>query len=168
MPIPVILRASNSQTRLKQLTRAVGHMMASIDPDRCRQLVTEARVGRLGTVTPHGHPHLVPCCFAVIGETICSVVDGKPKSTTQLRRLDNIRSEPRATLLVDHYDDDWSQLWWVRVDGRAQVVEQVDEYEMAVDALAAKYPQYRDRRPDGPLLALVAERWTGWRFADGP
>ena len=136
--------------------------MPTIDPDRCRSLVAEARVGRLATVTDEGAPHVVPCCFVVIGGTICSVVDGKPKSTTQLKRLDNIRANPRASLVVDHYDDDWSQLWWVRVDGPAQLVEQVDEYELAVDALVAKYPPYRESRPDGPLLAIRIERLTGW------
>jgi PPOX class probable F420-dependent enzyme len=134
----------------------------ALDEQTCRRLVAEAGVGRLATVTAAGRPHVVPCCFALVGSTICSVVDAKPKSTTALRRLDNVRANPAAALLVDHYEDDWSRLWWVRVDGAARVVEYVDEYELAIDALVAKYRQYREDRPTGPLLALSTDRWTGW------
>ncbi len=155
--------------------------MATIEPAAGRILVARARVGRLGTVTAEGRPHLVPCCFAMVGDTIVSVVDGKPKSTGQLRRLDNIRAQPAASLLVDFYSDTWSQLWWVRVDGRARVLESGDpvsddpasgdpqsggEYEVGVDALVEKYPQYQADRPTGALIVIEIDRVTGWSSTD--
>ncbi len=127
-----------------------------------RARVTAARVGRLATVTPAGEPHVVPCCFVLDGDTILSAVDAKPKSTLALRRLDNLRARPRAALLVDHYDDDWSTLWWVRADGDGRVIDAGAERERALDLLAAKYPQYRTRRPPGPVVAVVVTRWRAW------
>ena len=99
-----------------------------MEPDEMRRRVGAARVARLATVTVDGRPHIVPCCFAlrrapVTGgsrEVVYSAVDAKPKSTTALRRLDNLRANPHAALLVDHYSDDWSTLWWVRVDGEGR------------------------------------------------
>jgi PPOX class probable F420-dependent enzyme len=120
-----------------------------------------APVGRLATVRPDGGPHVVPCCYARLGATIFSAVDAKPKSTRALQRLANIRARPAASLLVDHYEDDWSALWWVRVDGTAQVVEG-REPAAAYEALAAKYPAYRTTPPAGPLVALAIEVWRGW------
>lgn len=127
-----------------------------------RARVTAARVGRLATVTPAGEPHVVPCCFVLDGDTILSAVDAKPKSTLALRRLDNLRARPRAALLVDHYDDDWSTLWWVRADGDGRVIDAGAERERGLDLLAAKYPQYRTRRPPGPVVAVVVTRWRAW------
>ena len=127
-----------------------------------RARVTAARVGRLATVTPAGEPHVVPCCFVLDGDTILSAVDAKPKSTLALRRLDNLRARPRAALLVDHYDDDWSTLWWVRADGDGRVIDAGADRERALDLLAAKYPQYRTRRPPGPVVAVVVTRWRAW------
>ena len=103
----------------------------------------------------------MPVCFAVDGDRIVSVVDHKPKATTALRRLDNVRAHPAVSLLVDHYDDDWARLWWVRVDGTGAVRDAGPEHESAVDLLAAKYAQYRDVRPTGPVLEITAERWRG-------
>ena len=133
-----------------------------------RRRVDEARVGRLATVTPEGTPHVVPCCYVLAGETVYSAVDGKPKSTLALRRLDNVRAHPTTSLLVDHYDDDWSALWWIRLDGAARVLDATTdpaaaaEQVRALDLLAAKYPQYRERRPPGAVLALDVERWRAW------
>jgi PPOX class probable F420-dependent enzyme len=128
-----------------------------------RARLAAARVSHMATVTPEGAPHLVPCCFAVVGGAIVSAVDGKPKSTTALRRLDNIRGHPAATLLVDHYDDaDWSRLWWIRVDGTARVVTDGPEREAALDALAAKYPQYRTLRPPGAVIVIDHLAWRAW------
>src|SRR6185295_2161566 len=75
-----------------------------------------ARVAHLATVGPGGRPHLVPCTFALVDDHIVSVVDEKPKSTKALRRLSNIRNDPRVSMLVDRYDEDWRRLWWVRAD----------------------------------------------------
>jgi PPOX class probable F420-dependent enzyme len=133
-----------------------------MDRDTMRGRVAAARVGRLATVTPAGEPHVVPCCFVLDGDTILSAVDAKPKSTLALRRLDNLRARPRAALLVDHYDDDWSTLWWVRADGDGRVIDAGAERERALDLLAAKYPQYRTRRPPGPVVAVVVTRWRAW------
>jgi PPOX class probable F420-dependent enzyme len=130
--------------------------------DEWRERVASARVGRLATVRPDGRPHLVPVCFALVGAEIVTVVDAKPKSTTALRRLDNVRAHPEAALLVDHYDDDWSTLWWVRVDGIARVEDDAAPY---VDALAAKYGQYAATPPTGPAILVTDLRFTGWSFA---
>jgi PPOX class probable F420-dependent enzyme len=117
-----------------------------------------ARVGHLATVTPGGRPHIVPVCFAVHDGLVYTAVDAKPKATSALARLENVRATGRASLLVDHYEEDWERLWWVRVDGAAEVVRS----DRALDALAAKYPQYRTKRPDGPLIAIAPERWRSW------
>ena len=124
-----------------------------------RAHVVAARIGRLATVTADGRPHVVPCCFAVIGATIVSAVDGKAKSTLALRRLENVRTNPHASLLVDHYSDDWSTLWWVRVDGPARVVEGGAERDDAVAALQEKYEQYRTTPPPGAVIVLEAAQW---------
>jgi len=126
-----------------------------------RRRVAGAPVGRLGTVTSDGRPHLVPCCFALVGDTIYSAVDSKPKTTTRLKRLANIEANPIGSLLVDQYDDDWTNLWWIRVSGPARVTD--DEPE-AVDALVAKYHQYRETRPTGPVLAIDIDDWRAWQF----
>jgi PPOX class probable F420-dependent enzyme len=127
-----------------------------------RRLVETARVGRLATVAADRGPHAVPICFALVEDVAYSAVDHKPKRSTRLRRVENLRETGRACLLVDEYDEDWSTLWWVRLDGRGRVVDDADEAARAVAALADKYPQYRDRRPAGPVIAVDIARWTGW------
>ena len=126
-------------------------------------------MARLATVTVDGAAHVVPCCFAVLDDgTIVSAVDGKPKSTTALHRLRNITSNPNVSLVADHYDDDWSQLWWVRVDGIARVVATVhdgDLYRVALDSLAAKYEQYQSMRPTGAVVAIAPTQWRSWSFS---
>jgi PPOX class probable F420-dependent enzyme len=133
-----------------------------MDPARCRALLSAARVGRLATVRPDGRPHVVVCCFAVAGERVWTAVDAKPKATTRLQRLANVRAHPWASLLVDHYEEDWDALWWVRVDGPASVLEEGDERDDALAALAAKYSQYVGAPPTGPVIAIAAERVSGW------
>jgi PPOX class probable F420-dependent enzyme len=113
-----------------------------------------ARVGRLGTLDPDGRPHLVPIVFAVDDDTLYSAVDRKPKRSQRLRRIENARVRPDVTILVDHYDDDWTRLWWIRLRGRARVLDDGSERERALALLQAKYPQYRDEPPDGPVLAV--------------
>jgi PPOX class probable F420-dependent enzyme len=132
--------------------------MPSWPPAIAEDHLAHARVGRLATVTAAGRPHVVPVCFALSGGRIVTAVDAKPKATTALARLENVRSTGWASLLVDHYEEDWSRLWWVRVDGPAEVVEDED----AIDALAAKYEQYRAARPAGPVIAITPERWRSW------
>jgi PPOX class probable F420-dependent enzyme len=137
-----------------------------MDSARCWELLGTARVAHLATVAPDGRPSVVPVCFAAIDGVIYHAVDHKPKTTRRLARLEHIAAEPRAALLVDQYDDaDWSALWWVRADGVARVLEESAEVETALDLLVARYAQYRERRPDGPVVALDVERISGWSAA---
>ena len=133
-----------------------------VDEPTARRVLADARVGRLATVTPGGAPHVVPCCFTLAAATIYSAVDAKPKSTLALRRLDNLRANPAASLLVDHYVEDWSALWWVRADGRGRIVVDDDERSHAAQLLAVKYAQYRTEPPPGDVIALEVERWRFW------
>jgi PPOX class probable F420-dependent enzyme len=132
-----------------------------------RRRLAQARVGHLATTTADDRPHVVPVCFALVGEEIVSAIDRKPKTTTQLRRLDNVRAHPEACLIVDHWDEDWTRLWWVRVDGPARVLEPGAELDDLLGALHDKYrANYGMQRPDGPAIVLRAERWGGWAADD--
>ncbi|MEV7012471.1 TIGR03668 family PPOX class F420-dependent oxidoreductase [Streptosporangium sp. NPDC051022] len=133
-----------------------------MDAFQARGRFQSARVARLATVDVHGGPHLVPVTFDVDGDTIAFAIDHKPKRTTNLRRLRNIAADDRVCLLVDHYEDDWSRLWWVRADGRARIVESGAARDRAVTRLTERYPQYRDRPPHGPVVLIEVESWTGW------
>jgi PPOX class probable F420-dependent enzyme len=124
-----------------------------------QDLFSYARVAHLSTVGIDGSPHLVPMVFALVGDVIHSAVDGKPKRHTALRRLANIAHEPRVSVLVDHYADDWEQLWWVRADGVARVR---DRSAAGLAALTAKYPQYQASPPGGPFLEISVNRWSSW------
>lgn len=132
-----------------------------------RRRLAGARVVRLATVTAAGRPHVVPCCFVLDGDVWYSAVDGKPKTTRRLRRLDNVAAGGRASVLADHYDEDWSRLWWVRADGAARVLPEGPEADRARAGLAARYRQYQAVALDGPVLALSIERWTGWSASGG-
>ncbi|HEX6166292.1 MAG TPA: TIGR03668 family PPOX class F420-dependent oxidoreductase [Acidimicrobiales bacterium] len=133
-----------------------------MEPAIMRQRLAEARVARLATVTDDGRPHVVPCCFALVNDTVYSAVDGKPKSTLALRRLDNVRARGRASLLVDHYAEDWSTLWWVRVDGIGRVIDDGPERDLGLRALVARYDQYRREPPPGAVVALDITAWRAW------
>ena len=134
---------------------------------RARELFASAAVARLATVRADGAPHLVPVCFAVVGDVVYSAVDDKPKRTADLARLVNIAAEPRVALLADHYDGDWTRLWWVRADGHARIVAAADERALALEALAAAYPQYAARPPQGPVIGIEVRRWSGWSAREG-
>jgi PPOX class probable F420-dependent enzyme len=124
-----------------------------------------ARVARLATADAGGRPHLVPIVFAVVGETIYSVADAKPKRSTALRRFANVEANPAVAALVDHYDDaDWSALWWVRAEGAGRVLDaEAPEAERAIALLQERYPQQQAR---GAVLALDVDRWAGWSASD--
>jgi PPOX class probable F420-dependent enzyme len=126
-----------------------------------RERFATARVARLATADPRGRPHLVPLVFVVDGDHIYSAVDAKPKRTTALRRLANVRENPAVALLVDHYDDaDWDALWWVRAEGHGRVLDSANpEAQRAVALLRQRYPQQRGA---GAVLAVDVERWSGW------
>jgi PPOX class probable F420-dependent enzyme len=127
-----------------------------------KQRVGDARIGRLGTVTVDGRPHLVPVCFALLDDVVYTAVDAKAKSTLELRRLKNIAANPATCMLVDHYDEIWTSLWWVRLDGSARVVGSTPEAERATNALTAKYHQYGTVAITGPVIAFEIATWTAW------
>ncbi len=132
--------------------------------DRAEALARLERspIAHLATTRPDGGPHLVPVTFALDAGRIVHMIDHKPKSTTRLQRLVNIAANPRASLLVDHYNDDWARLWWVRVDGTAQVVEAGPDWEAARASLSSKYHHYQDRPPQGPAVLIALEKVTAW------
>lgn len=123
-----------------------------------------APVAVLSTVGSDGVPHVVPIVFAV-GEddTVYTAVDAKRKSTQRLRRLANIAANPRVSLLVDHYEDDWAKLWWVRADGVATVHEGGEQMAVGYAALRKKYPQYERIALDGPVVTVSVMHWSSWR-----
>jgi PPOX class probable F420-dependent enzyme len=141
----------------------------NLDVAQARARAAQARVARLATVDASGRPHLVPVTFAVHGDTLVTAVDHKPKRTGELRRLRNIEANDRVSVLVDHYDDeDWTRLWWVRADGTARVLGVEDHAEDRTEPvgwLVAKYPQYRDHPPAGPVIAIEVDVWRGWTAA---
>ena len=132
------------------------------DPIVLRRRITEARVARLATLDLDGRPHLVPIVFAMAGDTLYSAVDAKPKRSRTLRRIENARRRPDATVLIDHYDDDWTRLWWVRLRGDARVLDGGEEAAHALALLAAKYEQYQEAAPGLPVLAVDITEWRGW------
>jgi PPOX class probable F420-dependent enzyme len=136
-----------------------------VSPEEARGRFAQARVARLATAGADGRPHVVPVVFAVVEgadrDVIYSVVDDKPKRTTALRRLANVSENPAASALVDHYEDDWDRLWWVRADGSGRLLADLDEPEAAaaVARLRGRYPQ---QRAIGTVLAIDVARWSGW------
>jgi PPOX class probable F420-dependent enzyme len=127
-----------------------------------RRRFASASVARLATVGADGRPHIVPVCFVIDKQTLYFAVDSKPKRTTNLKRLRNIAANPAVSILVDHYEDDWTRLWWVRIDGDARVLTDKDEGHRAVKLLAARYSQYRANAPSGPVVAMAIGAVTGW------
>jgi PPOX class probable F420-dependent enzyme len=135
-----------------------------------RDRFTTARVAVLGTVTPDGAPHQVPVTFALLGDTLWTATDAKPKrggSTREgeLRRHVNVAAHPEVSLLVSAWDEDWSRLWWVRADGLARVTERPATVARAVEALRRKYGQYADVEVGGPVIEVTVTAWRGWRAA---
>jgi len=133
-----------------------------IEAEAARRRLGSARVAVLATISEAGRPHLVPCTFAQDGDVIYTAVDAKPKSTRDLRRLSNIRRDPRVSVLADGYDEDWTALWWVRADGAAAIIDDPAEMTGPLLLLAGRYPQYQASPPAGPVIAIVVTRWTGW------
>jgi PPOX class probable F420-dependent enzyme len=137
-----------------------------VTPEQARERFAAARVARLATAAADGQPHIVPIVFAVPEDhdQIYSAVDQKRKRTNALRRLANIAENPRVAVLVDHYEDDWEKLWWVRADGCARILDpdHSDEARQAIALLRDRYPQ---QRATGAVLAIDVERWSGWTAA---
>jgi PPOX class probable F420-dependent enzyme len=134
-----------------------------VNPERSRERFAQASHALLATADATGVPHIVPIVFALAGETIYNAVDRKPKRTTALRRLHNVGENPCVAVLAEHYDEDWTKLWWVRAEGSARIIEAGEaEGASALELLAARYEPYRQRLPPGPLLAIDVARWSGW------
>ena len=139
-----------------------------MDTTAARTAVHDARVARLATVGTDGLPHLVPVCFALVGDVVYSAVDHKPKRSVRLRRVENVESTGGACLLVDAYSEDWSRLWWVRLDGRGRVVRDPHEAALAIGALREKYEQYATLTSSDTVLAIDVERWVSWSGMPDP
>ena len=129
-------------------------------PSTLRAIVDDARRAALATVDEHGHSHVVPVCFAIVGEEIVSAIDDKPKSDRELARVANVRARPRATLLFDRWNEDWTRLGWVMVAGAARM----SPSGTGVEALEARYPQYQESPPRGDVIVVRPEliRWWSW------
>lgn len=142
-----------------------------LDGPAMRARVATARVARLATADGNGHPHVVPVVFALApapgvdrpaADLLWTAVDQKPKRTRDLRRLRNIGAQPTVSVLVDHYEDDWSRLWWARLDGTARVLDDDADRRAPLERLAAKYARYRVDPPRGPVIEVRVDRWSGW------
>lgn len=136
-------------------------------PRWARELLRGAPVAHLGLLDGEGRPRVLPVTFALLGGELWSAVDDKPKRRpgAELARVRWLRERPASALTVDRYDADWSRLAWVQVLGRTAIADPA-AHEDAMDALAARYPAYRERRPAGPLLRLAPERALCWRASD--
>lgn len=136
-------------------------------PEEARSRFAASRVARLATVSPGGAPHIVPVTFAVEGDSIVTAIDAKPKRGGRSQRVVNIAANPRVSLLVDEYADDWRRLWWVRADGMGRVARDSTEVAWAFDLLRARYPQYAAVELIGPAIVVEVERWVAWHAEGG-
>ena len=137
--------------------------MAPMLSPALRQLLDVCRVARLGTISPGGRPRLVPVCYALVGDRIAIAIDEKPKESTDLARLRDLRRDPRATLLVDRWSEDWSELSWVRVDATAAILDEGAGWLEALIALRDRYPQYSGMDLESrPMIALTPVRVVDW------
>ena len=133
-----------------------------MDGPEVGQRLIMARSATLGTVDSMGRPHLVPIVYAYENGILFTAVDRKPKSTYRLRRLRNIEDNPNVSVLIDHYDDDWSRLWWVRLDGTARVVRSGPVLRHGLALLTGKYDVYITEPPPGPVIEIRVERVRSW------
>jgi PPOX class probable F420-dependent enzyme len=133
-----------------------------MDESEAKSMFAQAPAAQLATVGPDGAPHLVPVVFAVEGDTVYTAVDAKRKTTKRLRRLSNIEANPRVCILVDHYTDDWAQLWWVRADGQATIHYHGEEVATGYYLLRTKYVQYQRVALDGPVITVAVDKWSSW------
>ncbi len=143
--------------------------MAKLSPDQDRFL-RSARTGHLATADANGQPHVIPVCYVFDGEAIYSVLDAKPKVTPlrQLRRVRNILANPRVSMVVDHYEEDWSRLQYVMVSGEAGLLEQGEEWARAIALLREKYPQYQEMDlDDSPVIKITVARLVPWSSQPG-
>ncbi len=135
-----------------------------LGPEQARARFQAAPVARLATADAAGVPHLVPVTFALDHDMLYFAIDHKPKTTQNPRRLRNIEQNPHVSALVDHYTDDWDNLWWARADGHAEVWSDASRCDKPIELLKAKYRQYAERPPAGPVVAIAVHLWSGWAF----
>jgi len=120
----------------------------------------------LGTADTTGRPHLVPVTYVLTEDDhVYIAVDDKPKQSTDLKRLRNIAADPRVSLLVSEYEEDWKQLWWARADGTAVVAGFDELADGLLAAFQSRYPWYSANPPAGPVIDITVTNWTGWAFA---
>jgi PPOX class probable F420-dependent enzyme len=136
-----------------------------LSQDEAKTRFIRSPVAVLGSTDSAGRPHLVPVTYVVLGDRVYIAIDAKPKQSNDLRRLRNIRANPNVSLLADEYDDDWSRLWWVRVDGTAQIGEFGALSAGLLAAFQARYAWYVDSPPTGPVIEIAVAKWTGWAFS---
>ncbi|CAG7626273.1 TIGR03668 family PPOX class F420-dependent oxidoreductase [Actinacidiphila bryophytorum] len=137
----------------------------NLSETEARERFAASPVGRLATADRAGIPHVVPVTFAADGDVIYFAIDYKPKRSVNLRRLRNISENPSVAVMADHYADDWNTLWWARADGRAEILNEGATYRKAVELLQRKYDQYAEHPPQGPVVVIHVDGWTGWAFA---
>jgi PPOX class probable F420-dependent enzyme len=137
-------------------------MRLSADQSRARFAASPVAV--LGTADATGSTHLVPVTYLAVGDLVHIAIDDKPKRTANLKRLRNIEADPRVCLLAQHYEADWTRLWWVRADGTARVIQPGRAPDGVVAGLADRYPRYRQYPPGGPVIEVSVERWSGWAY----
>ena len=136
--------------------------------DAVQAKLEQARVARLATLHAKRGPHIVPVCFTYDGKVFYTAIDQKPKRVApeRLARLQNIRAEPQVALLIDKYDEDWTQLWYILIRGKAKLLPMRghEERAWALRKLRAKYPQYAGRMlpDDAPIIRITPERTTSW------
>jgi len=129
------------------------------------RFLRSARTGHLATADATGQPHVIPVCYVFDGESVYSVLDAKPKTTplSQLRRVRNILANPRVSLVVDHYEEDWTSLQYVMVTGDAGLLESGEEWARAIVMLREKYPQYQQMDlAQSPVIKIVPSRFVPW------
>lgn len=139
--------------------------------EQARARFAESPVAVLGTVDDAGEmstPHLVPVTYVVTGDRVFIAIDDKPKRGEDLKRLRNIAANPHVCLLAQHYQDDWSGLWWARADGTARVIDAGDMPFGVLGGFVGRYSWYRSHQPNGPVIEVAVQRWSGWAFAESP
>jgi len=137
-------------------------------PAEVADFIASARVGRLATANRSGQPLVVPFCYAWDGEALVSAIDAKPKRAGDLKRVRNIRENPKVSVVIDHYDEDWRRLRWVIIQGLAEILTAGSDFAAGIDLLLSKYPQYRVMelsRDSGTMIKVRPGKVLQWRYA---
>ena len=133
--------------------------------ERQQHFLDTRRVAHLATADAKGVPHVVPVCFAIIGDTLYMTIDEKPKHQTDrpLKRLRNIAENPAVAIVADRYDEDWTRLGWIMLQGTAEILLEGAEHARAQARLRIRYPQLNDMKIEGlAVIAVRLERVSSW------